>query len=107
MIGAGAWLTIWAKLLFKQRRATVKPDKSSSILVREGPFRFSRNPMYLGMLLALIGEATLLGSVTPFLAAVAFFFMVNTIYVAVEEKSLEDEFGKKFEDYTRRVRRWI
>ena len=103
----GAWLVFSSNRLFKRLGTTVKSKELPSVLVREGPFKLSRNPMYLGMLLALIGEAILLGSLSPFLAPLAFFLTVNTIYVAVEEQTLSETFGDEFAAYKQQVRKWI
>ena len=93
--------------MFKQVQTTVKPHEAPSVLVRDGPFKVSRNPMYLGMLLALLGEAVVLGSLTPFLAPIAFFLAVDTVYVGIEEKLMLEAFGEEYSAYKKKVRRWV
>ncbi len=107
LILGGAWFTFAADRLFKQVQTTVKPHEAPSVLVRDGPFKVSRNPMYLGMLLALLGEAVVLGSLTPFLAPIAFFLAVDTVYVGIEEKLMLEAFGEEYSAYKKKVRRWV
>lgn len=106
-IGAGIWLNIWADRLFKQKKTTVKPFEKSSFLIEEGPFTFSRNPMYLGMVIILLGEAVLLGSIIPFIITVAFFILLSVVFIPDEENALEGDFGQGFIEYKKRVRRWL
>jgi protein-S-isoprenylcysteine O-methyltransferase Ste14 len=112
MLGAvpallGGVLTIWADGLFKQADTTVKPDGEPSALVTAGPFGISRNPMYLGMVLVLLGFAWGLGSVTPFLVAPVFAVLVQRTFILSEEESLRRKFGPVYEEYARRIRRWV
>ena len=76
-------------------------------MVTEGPFRFSRNPMYLGMLLIILGAAVKAGFAEGFAFAFVFFLVANFWYIPFEEKNMEDMFGDTFEDYKKTVRRWI
>ena len=107
LIVLGAWLSVWAENIFKRRNTTVEPFEESSALVVEGPFRFSRHPMYLGFVIIMLGVATLLGSVVAFLAPVAMFVTLGTLFIPHEEKSLEKPFGRGYADYKKRVRRWV
>jgi protein-S-isoprenylcysteine O-methyltransferase Ste14 len=77
-------------------------------LVVSGPYRFVRNPMYLGMGVALIGEAIVFPNVrVPILAMVALLFVFVTLFVmGYEEPTLRRLFGAEYEGYCRRVRRW-
>lgn len=76
-------------------------------LLSEGCFAFSRNPMYLGMLLLLIGEAAMLGTVGALLPVPVFFLGLQLRYVPDEEQRLQEAFGASWVEYSRRVRRWI
>jgi len=107
LMGIGIWLNIWADGLFKRKNTTVKPYEKSSVLVSEGPFRFSRHPMYLGMVIGLVGVAIILGSLIVFLAPIVFFVTMHTIFVQLEEKALEETFGQEYLDYKKRVRCWL
>lgn len=107
LILAGIWLNIWADRLFKKKKTSVKPLEKPSALITEGPFRFSRHPMYLGFVLLMIGVAVLLGSVVAFLAPMAMLITLEIIFIPYEEKTLEEIFGQKYSDYKKRVRRWL
>lgn len=85
----------------------VHTDYVPEQLVTSGIFRFTRNPTYLGMTAALIGEAVFLGSVVTFIIPILFFAAINLINIPLEEKNLERRFDKKYLDYKKKVRRWI
>ncbi len=103
----GLVLNIWSDQIFKKAKTTVNPFERSSRLVTEGPYRFSRHPMYLGMVVILIGLAVVLGSVTPVPVIPAFTWLVADRFMCVEEKAMEGTFGQTYRAYRRRVRRWI
>ena len=107
LIGIGIWLNIWADCLFKVKNTTVKPFEKTTYFIQEGPFRFSRHPMYLGMVIILVGVAILLGSVSPFICPLSFFITISIFFIPQEEKTLEKTFGQDFINYKRRVRCWI
>ena len=89
------------------RVTTLLPYETPSVLVTNGLYRVSRNPMYAGMLLAMVGGVVMLGSVTPALAVPLFYWIIRTRLVAHEERVLEERFGDEYRAYQRRVRRWI
>jgi protein-S-isoprenylcysteine O-methyltransferase Ste14 len=107
MIVAGALLSLWAVLLFRQAGTTIKPFRQSSALVSRGPYRVTRNPMYVGMVIALIGVAVRLGALTPFVVVPVFAFLIQTSFIQVEERLLEETFGPEYARYRARVRRWL
>ena len=107
LVVVGIWLNIWADGIFKRVKTTVKPFKKSSTLVLEGPYRISRHPMYLGMVIAVLGMAILLGSVTPFLATIACFITMQILFIRHEEQAMEETFGEAYTEYKKRVRSWI
>ena len=76
-------------------------------MVQDGFYRFSRNPMYLGMLLVLAGIGLWLGNVLALLLAPAFVVIMTRWYIVREEQVLEDRFGEVYRAYRSRVRRWI
>jgi protein-S-isoprenylcysteine O-methyltransferase Ste14 len=106
-IAAGVWLNLAADRAFRARGTTVRPFERSSALVSDGVFRISRNPMYLGMILILLGVATLLGSLSPFLVAAGFAAIIETRFIRVEERMLAETFGEAWRAYCRRTRRWL
>jgi protein-S-isoprenylcysteine O-methyltransferase Ste14 len=103
----GLALMTWAAMLFRKAGTSFQLQGGSSVLVTSGPFRFSRNPMYLGMLIWLMGLAVLLGSLVVFVFPFLFFLLANLLIIPLEEKSMEQMLGKQFIDYKQRVRRWL
>ncbi len=94
-------------LTFLKARTNIHPFHEADQLVTSGPFRFSRNPMYLGLLLNLVGIGLLLGAVSPVLGPLAFLATADRWYIAGEERMLKRKFGPAFAAYRQRVRRWI
>ena len=107
LIIVGLWLNIWADGLFKKRKTTVNPFDESAAFVLDGPFKFSRHPMYLGMVVLLLGVAIVLGSLITFVIPLAFFLTMEIAFISVEEDAMEKIFGQEYLDYKKRVRRWI
>jgi protein-S-isoprenylcysteine O-methyltransferase Ste14 len=103
----GLALLAWAGLLFHRAGAGFALRAGASEIVSRGPFRFSRNPMYLGMLIWLAGLSILLGSLMAFLFPVLFFLLANFLVIPIEEKNMERTAGKPYIEYRRRVRRWL
>jgi protein-S-isoprenylcysteine O-methyltransferase Ste14 len=103
----GIVISYAAEKQFHQARTTVHPFEESSQLITDGLFRFSRNPMYLGMALILLGVALLLGSLTPFGAIVLFLWWIDNQFIRREEQMLATQFGKDWLEYKAQVRRWI
>lgn len=104
---AGVWLNYDADRLIKARGTTIKPFKISTALISDGAFRFSRNPIYLGMILILIGEAQLFGRLSPFFVCAAFAALMHFRFVLAEERILRETFGEGFDAYCARTRRWL
>ena len=103
----GIWINLSADRAFKQAKTTVKPFEESNSLIREGVFRFSRNPMYLGFVGILLGISFLLRSVSPYFVVVVFAIFINEMFIQVEERMLETKFGDEWKHYRSRVRKWI
>jgi protein-S-isoprenylcysteine O-methyltransferase Ste14 len=106
-LGAGIVLNLIADRAFKTTGTTVKPFQESSALVTGGVFRLSRHPMYLGIVLIILGIACLLGSLTPFVVVPLLGFLLDRRFIRVEERMLEETFGAAWLEYKARVRRWI
>jgi protein-S-isoprenylcysteine O-methyltransferase Ste14 len=107
LVAVGLGLNVWADGLFKKHRTEVKPFRDSSALVVEGPFRFSRNPMYAGMLAVLAGAAVLAGTLTPFFVVIGMGWLLTAHFVIPEERDMEAQFGEPYRAYKTRVRRWL
>lgn len=100
-------LAAWAALLFKRARTGIVPFSDATALVTSGPYRFTRNPMYLGMAGILVGTAIWLGSLTPWLVLPAFMSIIAERFIALEEAMLEKVFGDAYRRYQAAVRRWL
>lgn len=94
---------------FARAHTTVNPMKpdASSALVTSGIYGFTRNPMYLGLFVALIGWALFLSNALAFLVLPAFIVYMNRFQIEPEERALTALFGQEFIAYSSRVRRWI
>lgn len=106
MIG-GLVLASAARRKFLEVDTSVQLQGESHSLVTDGPFRFSRNPMYLGMLLWMLGLAILLGSLSAFILPLVLFLIMNFVMIPMEEKRMLEVSGKAYLDYKTRVRRWL
>ena len=103
----GFAVVLYAAVLFRKYRTAIKPFKESSTLVTAGPYRFTRNPMYLSLLIALAGAAVVLGTATCLLALPLFAWLITTRFIRVEEAMLTERFGEPYLAYQKRVRRWV
>jgi len=106
---AGAVTSALGVISFGRARTTVNPMKpeSSSSLVTSGIYRLTRNPMYLGFLLVLLGWAVFLSSILAFLFLPAFIVYMNHFQIEPEERALATLFGEAFAAYKARARRWL
>ena len=105
IIGLG--FNVVADRQFKRHGTTIKPFQPSSVLVTGGIFGFSRNPMYLGMVLVLVGIGIVLATIGPLVVIPVFAWWITARFVVPEEKDLIRQFGRAFIDYRSRVRRWL
>ena len=103
----GGWIMAMANRLFRRYDTTVWPFQESDHLVVEGPYTYSRNPMYLGMLAILAGVAMLLGSLTPWAALPSMWAILNNAFIRHEEVMMEERFGDEYRRYGQLVRRWF
>lgn len=107
LASGGIALVLWGALHFRRAGTAIRPFEPATALVTGGPYRYTRNPMYLGMAGALLGAAVLMGSVTPFVIIPAFAALLQERFVLAEEALLEQSFGAAYLDYKSRVRRWL
>ena len=104
----GFALALWGRLTFARVGTEVRPaSPTNSHLVTGGPFAFTRNPMYVGILIGVVGLTLMIGTVTMLAAPVVFFLWVNFVSVPYEEAKMERQFGDTYRAYKSRVRRWI
>jgi protein-S-isoprenylcysteine O-methyltransferase Ste14 len=104
---AGFALMFWTSKVFRSAGARYQLEAESSALMTTGPFRYSRTPMVLAMLIWLFGLATLLGSLVAFMFLVLIFILVTAFIIPMEEKRLEDSYGEEYRAYKQQVRRWF
>ncbi len=108
-ITAGLIIDLTSLFLFLRAKTTPHPfqEEKASTLVTTGFYQYSRNPMYLGLLLLLIGWAIRLGSATPFMLLPLFVMVITSKQIIREEKALGEIFGEEYLIYKSRVRRWL
>ena len=107
MIAAFVALNISAVRTMRRAGTTVRPDRGTDHLVTEGPFSFTRNPLYLAGTILVSGIGLVSGIVWFLLLAVLAAFAVQKLAIEREERHLQARFGKTYADYAGRVRRWI
>lgn len=103
---AGA-LALWAFRTFHQARTTVRPDRAASALLTQGPFRVTRNPLYLSLTLLQAGIALLANAPWPALMLLPVLLVIRFHVIAREERHLADRFGADYQAYRAAVRRWF
>ena len=103
----GIATNIPAVLKFRASNENVIPWTGSETIIVSGVYRFTRNPMYLGMTLISLGVAVLAASYAILIAAILASIIIDRFVIRREEYYLEQRFGQSYTDYKRRVRRWI
>ena len=98
-----------AAMAFRRWKTTINPHKpeESRSLVRSGPFRYTRNPMYLGLLMVLLAWTVWLGAPWALAGSVVFVLYIGRFQIVPEERVLAAKFGVDYEKYRHQVRRWL
>ena len=107
IFAAGAGFAAWGWAIFRTARTTRVPGEASTTLVTWGPYRWTRNPMYVGLSVAYLGEAAILHQPAPALLLPLTIAYVNTVVIPVEEERLHVVFGADYKRYQSHVRRWL
>ena len=109
LVIVGIALALAGVLAFRKAKTTVNPMKpeASSTVVATGIYRFTRNPMYLGMLVVLLGWAVFLANGICFLLLPVFVLYMNRFQIGPEERVLSEHFGTGYATYMKSVRRWL
>ena len=106
-LAAGLALNIGGFVTQKRAGTDPIPFNPSTHIVTHGPYRFSRNPMYIGLALSTLGIAVLVDSAWMLLAVPIGLVLIDRLVIKREERYLERKFGEEYLSYKRRVRRWI
>ena len=107
LFALGAVIAAWGLVTFYRARTTTVPGETSNQLVTWGPYRFTRNPMYVGLTLAYLGEAGMLRQTWPLALLPLVLAYLNWTVIPVEETKLSEAFGEEYATYQRCVRRWL
>ena len=97
----------WALWLFGRHQTGLLPGQAATAIIEEGPFRVSRNPLYLGLLALYLGLALLAPTVWGLVLFPAAVLLILYGAIRPEERYLHERFGARYDDYARRVRRWL
>lgn len=100
-------LTAWALVSFRRAHTAVIPNRPATMLVLGGPYRFTRNPMYLSLVLLYLGVSLLVDSVWTLLLLPLLLFILYAAVIRREERYLAAAFGPGYLEYCARVRRWL
>jgi len=101
-------LSGWGERTFAWEKTEILPaSPTNKKLVTRGPFRYTRNPMYLGMIMMASGFAFYFGTIPFYAVPVLLFLLCNFSFIPFEEAKMQRQFGDQYTDYVRRVRRWI
>jgi protein-S-isoprenylcysteine O-methyltransferase Ste14 len=103
----GLLLVVVPAQTFQRRGTAIKPFEDSSALVQDGLFNWSRNPMYLGMVLLVLGVAIVLRGAIAVLVPIVLAIVLDARFIRHEERALEERFGEEYRRYRVRVRKWL
>jgi len=103
----GVALAAWGWIIFRVARTTRVPGEASTTLVTSGPYRLMRNPMYVGLSVAYVGEAAILHQIVPVVLLTLTIAYLNRVVIPLEEARLHAVFGAEYEQYQNDVRRWL
>ncbi|MHB8384265.1 MAG: methyltransferase family protein [Candidatus Binataceae bacterium] len=107
LVAGGIGLSSYAAAIFAARGTTRNPYGAPSAFVAVSPYTFTRNPMYLGLAVALLGFAVFFDSIVMLLGPAVFYAAIDTIVIPREEETLLAQFGDQYREYQARVRRWL
>jgi protein-S-isoprenylcysteine O-methyltransferase Ste14 len=107
LLAAGLVLIFWGIATFRAHRTAVFPNRPAAHIVREGPYRFTRNPMYTGMTLGYLGLTLLMNSLWPLPILPVVLVLLVRLVIAREERYLASAFPGEYAEYRRQVRRWL
>lgn len=107
LIATAGFIAIWAIREFRRAATSPNPHKPSTAIISSGPFGITRNPLYVGLNLIMLGVGCWVNSLWVLLVLPPTFLVLQFGVVFREERYLEEKFGKEYLDYKNSVRRWI
>jgi protein-S-isoprenylcysteine O-methyltransferase Ste14 len=107
LVTAGALITLWGMVTFQRHGTSVLPFRAAARLVQSGPYRYTRNPMYLGMTVAYLGGALAVNAMWPIFLLPMTLVLLFRWVIRREEQHLWERFGDEYVAYRGRVRRWL
>ena len=107
LVSLGLALALWGVAVFRSAKTTIMPFRASTAVVQDGPYRFTRNPMYVGMTLGHLGASLVLNTAWPVILLPLVLWAMVRLVITREEAFLSTTFGVEYDNYRRRVRRWL
>jgi protein-S-isoprenylcysteine O-methyltransferase Ste14 len=107
LVAAGIVLMFWGIATFRAHRTAVFPNRPAAHIVRDGPYRFTRNPMYTGMTATYLGLTLTINDVWPLVFLPIALLLLVRLVITREERYLSSAFPSEYAEYRRRVRRWL
>jgi len=107
LVAIALLLDVWTFQTLRRNNTTILPNKAASQLATDGPFRVSRNPIYLGNVIITLGVGFILGSRWFLLLAALLYVLLSNLAIKREEEHLEANFPEQWAEYSSKVRRWI
>ncbi len=103
----GLAMAATASRQFRQLQTNINTFRNPDQMVTTGLFAYTRNPMYLGFVIALLGAAVFTNAISPFFVVVFFWLVTDRWYISFEEAAMQQVFGEEYDRYKSKVRRWI
>jgi protein-S-isoprenylcysteine O-methyltransferase Ste14 len=107
LIVVGMVILAWAQLTFRRHRTAIIPNRPATAMVTDGPYAFTRNPMYVSLMLMYVGLALLTRMLWPIIFLPVILALLTALVIRREERYLSDAFGEEYRAFTRKVRRWV
>jgi protein-S-isoprenylcysteine O-methyltransferase Ste14 len=107
LVGAGIALILWSASHFRTAQTPIHPRRKPTALITDGPFAFSRNPIYLGMALIALGWGWQLGTISALMMIPLFMLLIQRRFIDGEELHVGKAMGAEWDAYARHVRRWL
>ena len=107
IIVLGFYLFLGSGMFFQKLGTNPRPGTRATLIVTKGPFKYTRNPMYLGLIIMLIGTSILLGTFSPLIVIPTLFLILHTQFVLREEKWMAEWFGEPYLEYKKKTPRWL